>query len=132
MGKSNDPENKPLNDKEKVFVEVYLATFSWTEAYKAGFNPKMKSSNTNAYHVAKRPHVAKELERRMAEVLGERQIVANKYLAKLDSIAMADLYDEKIDVRTQIDAMKVLLTEMARIESKGKPTGNTIKISLED
>lgn len=132
MGKSKDPENKPLNDKEKIFVEVYLATFSWTEAYKAGFNPNVASSNRNAYHVARRPHVKAELDRRMAEIIGEKQIVANKYLSKLDMIAMADIYDEKIDVKTQIDAMKVLLTEMARIESKGKPVGNTIKITLED
>lgn len=124
---------KELNDKERTYVEVYLATFCFSEAYKVAFpNHNKNSVNSNAYLIAKRPHVKAEIDRRMAEIIGERQIVANKYMAKLDAIAMADIGDERVSVKEQIDAMKVLLNEMARIEAKGKPQESVIKISLED
>lgn len=125
-------EANGLSEAEQLYVETYLSTFSMVKAYAAahpGANEKCCRNNTRRY--MNREGVKAEIDRRLQEVVGEKRIVANKYLSRLDDIAMND-YSEAVPLQEQIKAMKMILDELARNEDRLTKTEQIIKISLED
>lgn len=119
-----------LTTEEQVYVETYLATFSKGKAYQASHpQATWDSCRSNSKRWARKPHIKAEIERRLEEVLGEKHIIANKYLSLLDDMACGEV-DEPIDYKTRIDAMKLILNELGKV--KVEEVEQKIVIRLED
>lgn len=108
-----------MKRQHELFCEAYLATFSWKKAYLEVFpdvNPNHASQKGYDLY-QKNKGVQEYIEQRYEEVLGAKRIRADKYLMRLDAIALGEVGAEE-DIRLQLDAMKLLLAQLNRQEDK--------------
>ncbi|MDY0884682.1 terminase small subunit [Dongia soli] len=83
---------KPINDRQRAFVQEYLVDFSPRRAaIRAGYAPKR--ANASAYTLIRRPDVQALIAERQKEARLRAEITIDRIVAELAKIAFADPRD---------------------------------------
>ncbi len=117
-------DDKMLTAKEAQFVAAYMESHSATEAARvAGYS--------SAQGLLKRPHIAKELKKRLGGIMARKQITAERVVEELGKIAFAnidDFVDEEYRIgskpkRRKMAAVQEVTTEtiLAPLDKEGDP-----------
>lgn len=94
-----EPASKPLNARQRRFVEEYLVDANTTAAARrAGYKPQPHGSY--GHHLRALPHVAAEIDRRMAERATRLDISKDQVLTAFKKIAFASGEDVIEALRT--------------------------------
>lgn len=114
-----------LNDKQKLFIEHYLTCLNATEAARrAGYS--LKTASSIGYENLRKPEIAEEIQRRVAEVA----MSSDEVLRRLADHARGTLEDfikfkkdgDTIDLAEAQKAGKLHLLKKVRVDKDGGVT----------
>lgn len=99
FNRERNPEDRPLTEKQKLFVEEFCTTLKGSEAaIKAGYSPNGVSKTQNALRNS--PHVKKAIAERMKKASDNTSItpewVLRKIKATVDKAEQADKYNDML------------------------------------
>ena len=86
------PKQKPLTQKQKLFVEQYLIDLNATQAARrAGYSKR--SAMELGYQLLQKPSVVEAIQDAMQERSRRTQVTQDRVLEELAAIAFANIYD---------------------------------------
>lgn len=138
-----------LTPKENRFVHEYLVDFNGIQAFvRAGYKSKSRSAIANrasrAYELLHKPHIARVIEKRKAELLEKIDVETIQMLREAKRLSLSDpakLFDEKgnlksiheIDEDTRRCIASIEVEELFEGRGKNKETvGRLKKVKLWD
>ena len=118
-----------LSKKHCAFVEEYLATFNATEAYHRVYAPRTRAASaSNGYQLLRNAGIQKELERRVAEISGERSVEIHRHIKDKGYLRSQAKSTVLYLIREEHGAHKIGVT--ANIKARFVTLSNTIPYSL--
>ena len=125
-----------LNEKQKQFIDEYfICGFNGTEAYRRTYPEGQKYAQANAAKLKAKPHIKAEIERRLNEIVGDREELAKQMLYKLRDVAFEDKLSEEVPLSAQLKATELLGKQLSLYTQKveGKvDIGGCIEINIVD
>lgn len=138
--------NRPLTEKQRIFVDAYIETGNKAEAYRRAYDISGMSPATvfrKAVHVSSNPRILAEVERRLAESRERNPVTRDRVVHMLASIAFGDIgelmswdnnglqltpsKDMHPDVRKMVKGVKI----RKRVDADGNETSE-VELSTQD
>ena len=118
-----------LNKKQKEFIDNYfICNFNATKAYRLTYPDGAAYAHANAAKLKAKPHVRAEINRRLAETVGDREELANKVLFKLNEVAFEDMKSEEVPIGAQLKAVELLGKQLGLYTQKIDANVNSVVV----
>lgn len=122
-----------LNAKQKQFIEEYFnCNFNAAEAYRRVYPEGAAYAGPNAAKLKNKPHVKEAIAKRMEEVIGDKEELANKILMKLSDVAFEDKKSEDIPLALQLRSIELIGKQLGVYTTKiDAKVDSTININID-
>ena len=123
-----DAPEKELTEQEERFVTECFMQATFTQAYiNAGYTTN--NAGKNAHKLAKRPHIAAEIKRRLAKFEKGDKLRTARTIAAFENIVITPILEENIKASDVINAGKTLLQYDNQLQPDNAPIHNTFNFA---